>query len=74
MQGAQKSQMRAHASIVKEEDFCTEIQALGSDKFGTWKADGDILCRNGQLFMWLVKEYDNKQAAGQTGEFKHLIY
>lgn len=47
---------------------------MGVDKFGTWKAEGDIFARNGELAMFLVKNYDNKAAAGQTGQFQHLIY
>ena len=28
--------------------------------FGTWTANGFILCRNGQIFFWMYKEYAQK--------------
>ncbi len=46
----------------------------GHDKYGGWKADGYIFPRGGQIFMWLYKEYDDKDYAQQTDEWQHLIY
>lgn len=46
----------------------------GGDKFGTWKAKGFILCKNGQVAIWFYKEYDDKEAAGQTDQWEDLIY
>lgn len=47
---------------------------MGSDKFGNWKGKGFILCKDGSMFMWIYKEYDDREAAGQTGDWEHLVY
>ncbi len=26
------------------------------------------------MFMWIYKEYDDREAAGQTGDWEHLVY
>lgn len=38
----------------------------GHDKYGGWTADGYILPRDGRIFMWFYKEYDDKDYAQQT--------
>ena len=47
---------------------------MGSDKFGSWQAKGFILCKEGSMFFWMYKEYDDRTAAGQTGDYEHLVY
>ena len=26
------------------------------------------------MFFWMYKEYDDRTAAGQTGDYEHLVY
>lgn len=66
--------MSAQVEIVEQKDFLTEIKVTGSDKFGTWKGKGYIMCKESEIFMWIYKEYDDKASAGQTGEWEHLVY
>ena len=46
----------------------------GYDHFGTWNGEGQlIMTYNGPLF-WMLKYYDNRERAGQTGEWHTLVY
>lgn len=73
-QASEKYPIKAHAQIVSEEQNISEFNMQGGDKFGTWKAKGFILCKNGQVAIWFYKEYDDKEAAGQTDQWEDLIY
>mgnify|MGYP006872494714 CR=1 FL=1 len=46
----------------------------GNDSFGSWYSNGYLLCSYSGMKFWMYKEYDNKIAAGQTGNWEHLMY
>ena len=52
----------------------SDVKIKGSDKLGSWEGLGQyILTKRGPLF-WMLKVYDNKEKAGQTGRWNTLIY
>lgn len=74
-QVGEKSKITAQAMIEEEEGDClSRIHLTGSDTWGSWEARGYIMARNGGLFLWLYKEYDNKVAAGQTDGYENLVW
>jgi hypothetical protein len=46
----------------------------GKDYLGKWKAKGSFITTTERPFFWMLKFYDDKKAAGQTGEFHTLVY
>ena len=65
-QAIEQHPMKAYARVVSEGQNISEINISGGDKFGSWQARGFILAKNGQVMIWFYKEYNDKQAAGQT--------
>lgn len=46
----------------------------GKDCNGEWTSYGYILAKSGAMFLWFYKFYDKRAQAGQTEEWKHLLY
>ena len=54
--------------------FLTQIKFSGSDFIGTWASKGYILCREGKIFFWMLKEYENKKKVGRTSKSRYQVY
>lgn len=74
IQTSEKQRIEAEAQIVSEDKFLTELKLTGNDRYGNWSANGFIVAQNGDVSFWMYKEYEDKDAAGQTGKWEHLVY
>lgn len=59
--------MEATINIQEIEPFLEEFQMTGNDQIGSFFAKGAIVCKEEGMFAWFMKDYDDKEAAGQTG-------
>ena len=46
----------------------------GEDIVGEYSCKGSIVCGEGGMLVWFMKEYYDRDAAGQTEEWSDLVY
>ncbi len=60
--------------VKKENDSQYRIKMSGSDEVGASKFDGFLIFTEDQLALKLSKVYSNRNKAGQTRNFRTLLY
>lgn len=58
----------------KETPFQYSFTSRGSDEIGSWTGNGYYLCTSEGIVVWMLKDYDDREEAGQTGDYDLLMY
>ena len=58
----------------KVESFNFEVALKGYDSFGRWEGEGNFIMTEGGPFFLMLKVYDDRVRAGQTGDWYNLLY
>lgn len=58
----------------KQGPFEYSFTMAGTDSWGTWTSRGFYFVGLNGIQFWMLKDYDDKDAAGQTDQFQYLIY
>jgi hypothetical protein len=60
--------------LTKVAPYDYEVELTGSDFLGRWTGKGDFLMTSAGPFFWMLKIYQDRELAGQTGALHNLIY
>lgn len=60
--------------MTQETPYIYRMNMQGSDSLGDWSAEGYYLLTPSGVQFWMLKDYRDKERAGQTGEWEFLIY
>jgi hypothetical protein len=58
----------------QEKPFLYRMMMDGTDGLGKWASDGYFMGSPEGVKFWMVKDYADKNLAGQTGAWEYLIY
>lgn len=52
-----------------EQPFVYSMTCRGRDDVGSWGGNGYFICTNSGIQFWMLKDYDDREAAEQYGEY-----
>jgi hypothetical protein len=55
-------------------EYLHRISIKSEDKYGRWTGDGFLSFSPKGTRFWMMKNYSNKELAGQTGNWKYQLY
>lgn len=58
----------------ESDKYWKKVLISSGDQLGNWKGEGFISFGKDGIRFWMIKDYDDKKKAGQTGKWTYLTF